>query len=146
MNSARVFAILALVFFAGVSQAGFAASGHKVAAPTPDDYFGMWIRASHRQCPGNYVVWEGLSDDAMNLVGGFLATLSPSDVKKVQHIADAGDRCRGEEIGFACELSVYVDGFRRFGLLKRFTKFGCDTYDCDKDGLCKTFPAGRRMR
>jgi hypothetical protein len=147
MNSGRVYAIMALVLFAGVSQPGIAGSGsHKAAALTPDDYFGMWIRASHHQCPGNYVEWEVLSVDAMNLVGSFLATLSAPDLKKVHRVVSADDRCRGEEFGFTCEVSVYVGGFRRFGLLKRFAKFGCDNIYCDKDGLCKTFPAGRRMR
>jgi hypothetical protein len=85
--------------------------------------------------------WEAFGDGALYLVNGFLATLSPSDLKKVQRAAD--EPCPEQIGGWGCYMSVHVDGFKRFGLLKRFAKFGCDHYDCDKDGLCKTFPTGR---
>jgi hypothetical protein len=142
MNSARAFAIVALALFIGVSQSTIAASKSRdEAALRHGDYWAMWMRATHRQCLGNQLQWVGLSDDALDLVNGFLFTLSPSDLEKIQSIAD--DRCREEIGGFTCYLAVHVDGFKRLGLLKRFARFGCEHYDCHDDGLCKSIPAGR---
>jgi hypothetical protein len=142
MNSARTFAVVANLLLVGVSQSAIAASASREdAALKRGDYWTMWERATNRECPGNHLEWEAYSDEALYLVNGFLATLSPSDLAKVQRVAD--DRCREEIGGWGCYMAVHIDGFQRFGLLKRFAKYGCDHYQCDKDGLCENFPDGR---
>jgi len=140
----RALAIVTLVLLVGVSQSAIAASESRAdVALQRGDYWTMWERATHRQCPGNHLEWEGMSEDAADFVNGFLATLSRSDLDKVQRIADYSNQCREEQFGFTCYVAIHVDGFQRFGLLKRFAKFGCYHYQCDKDGLCTNFPDGR---
>jgi hypothetical protein len=50
MNSARAFAIVALVLFVGVSQSTIAASEPRDdAALMRGDYWTMWMRATHHK-------------------------------------------------------------------------------------------------
>jgi len=121
MKAAIATAILLLLIGASPVSAGDVALKR-------GDYWTMWTQATHRQCPGNELQWVGMSDDALNLLGGFDATLSRAQQKHVTAIVD--NRCRDEWGGFTCDLAVSVDAYHRLGLLKSFVVFSCESYDC----------------
>jgi hypothetical protein len=110
-----------------------------VALPTAglaaDDGWARWEHELRRQCPSHHVDWI-CGDCYDDLIGGFSATLPAATRRKSEQIADYSRRCARETMGFSCEMAVYLDAFRRLGLLKRFTAFGCNAYRCEDVAIC----------
>jgi hypothetical protein len=105
------------------------------AAMAANDVWANWGRELSLQCPAHHVDW--ICDSCYDeLIGGFSATLPAAINRKAARIADYSHRCAQEWMGFSCEMTVYLDAFRRLGLLKRFTAFGCKTYRCEEVAMC----------
>jgi hypothetical protein len=130
-------AIAGLLLFIGALHSSAAAPVSRAdGALMRGDYWTMWLRASLHRCPENDIESLGMSDEALDLVDGFVGTLSRQDRERIKNIADYSNRCRQETMGFTCYLAVHVDAFRRRGLLSRFAAFGCENYRCNKDRIC----------
>ena len=141
MKTAAVLATVAMLALLGAPPASAKSSSSNDDALMRGDYWSVWMRATHRQCPANHLEWVGMSDEALDLVGGFNATLTRAQQKQVAVLVD--DRCRAEWGGFTCELAATADAYHQLGLLKRFARFGCESYDCyGNDSICR--PAHRR--
>ena len=102
----------------------------------------VWEQDLRRQCPSRHVEWVagGGYDE---LLGAFESSLARHAQKRILQIVDYSHRCAGEEIGFACEMAISLDAFRKMGLLKRFVEFGCAHVKCEEAALCSKFPHTR---
>jgi hypothetical protein len=85
-------------------------------------------------CPSHKL--DLLGDVYDELIGGFSKTLPRSLDAKAKAIASYSRRCADETVGFSCEMAVYVDAYKRLGLLTKFTAFACDKYKCIEGAYC----------
>jgi hypothetical protein len=105
------------------------------ASAAPQSVWTAWLKDLNQQCPSKHVDWIA-GDTYDELIGDFLKTEPRRTQIKATAIANYSHRCAQETIGFSCETSVYLDAFRKLGLLRRFTAFGCRTYTCTEQALC----------
>jgi hypothetical protein len=100
-----------------------------------------WTDALHRQCPDRRV--DRICDSCYDeLIGGFSQTIPASMNRKLDQFTSRSHRCDHEMGGLSCEMYLYLDAVERFGLLKRFTAFGCKTYRCEEPAMCtSTLPS-----
>jgi len=98
-----------------------------------------WERELSRNCPGRHVEWmcDSCHDE---FLGAFYETLSPSEKRRMEAVADTRRACAREEIGTSCEMWRNVYAAQRLGLLHKLTAFGCRTVKCEEAALCSQFP------
>ncbi len=98
------------------------------------NYWKDWNGAVKLQCPSHHL--ELLGDIYDELIDKFSKTLPRSIDEKAISIADYSRRCADETAGFSCEMAVYVDAYKKLGLLKKFTQFSCRQYKCLEAAYC----------
>ena len=111
-----------------------------LAAPPADaaDAWRHWQALLQQACPGRHVDWicDGCS---LDLIGGFEDTLGASDRREISRVRDFHD-CKGELMGFSCEMAVSLRAYERARFLRRFVAYGCRAVKCEEQALCSRFP------
>jgi hypothetical protein len=98
-----------------------------------------WERLSNERCPTHHVNWV-CGSCYLNLIEGFDATLTRSQKRNVDRIADLKRNCAHEEMGFSCEAGYSFDAYKKLGLIPRFVHYGCRTVKCEFAASCSRLP------
>jgi hypothetical protein len=107
----------------------------------PRYYWDDWANAAKQICPSHNL--DMLPDLYDELIGNFSKTLPHTLNAKATAIAAYSRRCADETAGFYCEMAVYVDAYKKPGLLTRFTTFACGKYKCLEVDYCVNPKTGK---
>ena len=105
-----------------------------VAADIDSKIWDAWNKATAKQCPSHHLEMLGGVYDT--LIDGFATTLSRDQNEKSDKIANYKVRCADEEFGFDCYGAVYMDAYKRLGVLDRLAAYACHRYKCLGGALC----------
>lgn len=107
-----------------------------------DQAWERWYRDLRTACPAHHVDW--MYEAAFPyLYGGFNRTLTPSERRRVQHVADVERQCADESVGHSCELGRHLEAYRALGLAESFVRYTCRHVRCEDGALCSRAPGQR---
>ena len=111
------------------------------ATPAQASVLENWTEKLHARCPNAHADW--IADSARpGLIAAFGQSLTANENARIDQIANPALRCRSETLGFACEMSAYLEAYEKTGLLDRFVTFDCRTVKCEDLALCSRTPPG----